>query len=130
MTDDPEETRASIHILNETILDRWRAHRQNSMNDTESDGMPKYGESYRLGHSHVLTPLRALHAVAPSDGETWMHKYSELDDELSFGCGLLEGREYVTFWKAKNIAAHGGIEKWRAAVALLRKNGWMVTQDE
>lgn len=83
------------------------------------------------GHtSHVLTPLRSLTAVAPSGGEGHTSKYSESDNELSFGCGLLDGREYLTFWKAKLLAEKGGLDKWSAAVALLRRKGWLVTQDE
>lgn len=79
---------------------------------------------------HLLAPLRVLQAVAPSGIEITFRKYSASDNELSHGCGPLTAQEHAIYWRAKSLAAHGGVQYWNAAVALLRVNGWLVTQDE
>ena len=79
---------------------------------------------------HLLAPLRVLQAVAPSGAEITFRKFSECDRELSWFQGALMASEHATFWQAKLLAERPGIDKWNAAAALLRRDGWMVTQDE
>jgi hypothetical protein len=79
--------------------------------------------------SHVLTPLRVLHAVAPSGAEIRFHKFSESAAELSWWQGCLSAAEDAQFWKAKLRAEKGGQENWDKARAILENAGWRVTDE-